>query len=240
MENDQSAHRGQRPVPETWPLAARRLPSRREVSSDGRAVFGEGDPAREGFYRDRWSHDKAVRSTHGVNCTGSCSCSCSWTVYVKDGTITWEHQATDYPSIGTDRPEYEPRGCPRGASFSWYTYSPGRVRYPYVRGELLKLWREARRRRGDPVAAWAEITGDPAGARAFSGAPLLFRLHALTACLLFAAWPFTRLVHVWSAPIGYLVRPYVVHRRRAAGGTPRPPEARSVGTDAAPGERCAA
>ncbi|RFU37657.1 respiratory nitrate reductase subunit gamma [Actinomadura logoneensis] len=51
---------------------------------------------------------------------------------------------------------------------------------------------------------------------AMSGAPLLFRLHALTACLLFAAWPFTRLVHVWSAPIGYLARPYLVYRRRGA------------------------
>ncbi|MFJ6070694.1 respiratory nitrate reductase subunit gamma [Streptomyces sp. NPDC093065] len=60
---------------------------------------------------------------------------------------------------------------------------------------------------------------------AIAGAPLLFRLHALSACLLFAAWPFTRLVHVWSAPVGYLVRPYLVYRRR---GTPEPvPRARS-------------
>ncbi|MFF0224003.1 respiratory nitrate reductase subunit gamma [Streptomyces sp. NPDC004629] len=50
---------------------------------------------------------------------------------------------------------------------------------------------------------------------AMAGAPLLFQLHALTAFLLFAVWPFTRLVHVWSVPIGYLVRPYLVYRRRA-------------------------
>ena len=92
-----------------------------------------------------------------MNCTGSCS----WKVYVKDGIITWETQQTDYPSTGPDSPEYEPRGCPRGASFSWYTYSPSRVRYPYVRGALLQMWREARARLGDPVLAWAEITGDP-------------------------------------------------------------------------------
>ncbi|MFF5157712.1 respiratory nitrate reductase subunit gamma [Streptomyces sp. NPDC000348] len=67
---------------------------------------------------------------------------------------------------------------------------------------------------------------------AIAGAPLLFRLHALTACLLFAAWPFTRLVHVWSAPVGYLVRPYVVYRRRTAAGAPRRP-----GAGAAPGGR---
>jgi nitrate reductase gamma subunit len=55
-----------------------------------------------------------------------------------------------------------------------------------------------------------------------SGAPLLFQLHALTACLLFAAWPFTRLVHVWSVPLGYLARPYLVYRRRATTPAPMP------------------
>ncbi|MFI9583871.1 respiratory nitrate reductase subunit gamma [Streptomyces sp. NPDC052236] len=57
---------------------------------------------------------------------------------------------------------------------------------------------------------------------AIAGAPLLFQLHALTACLLFAAWPFTRLVHVWSAPIGYLTRPYLVYRRRSMPVTTTP------------------
>ncbi|MEU9332492.1 nitrate reductase subunit alpha [Streptomyces sp. NPDC048290] len=111
----------------------------------------------DAFYRDRWSHDKVVNSTHGVNCTGSCR----WKVYVKDGIITWETQQTDYPSVGPDRPEYEPRGCPRGAAFSWYTYSPTRVRYPYVRGVLLELYREAKERLGDPVLAWADLQSDP-------------------------------------------------------------------------------
>ncbi len=128
-----------------------------EPSPDYREVHRTGGRGAEAFYRERWRHDKVVRSTHGVNCTGSCS----WKVYVKDGIITWETQQTDYPSVGPDSPEYEPRGCPRGASFSWYTYSPSRVRFPYVRGPLLEMWREARNRLGDPVAAWAEITGDP-------------------------------------------------------------------------------
>ena len=94
----------------------------------------------EELYRRRWAHDKIVRSTHGVNCTGSCS----WKIHVKDGIITWETQQTDYPSTGDDFPEYEPRGCPRGASFSWYTYSPTRVKYPYIRGDLYDLWKEER------------------------------------------------------------------------------------------------
>ncbi|MEU2790022.1 nitrate reductase subunit alpha [Streptomyces sp. NPDC007100] len=128
-----------------------------EVSPDLRSVERTGGREADVFYRKRWAHDKVVRSTHGVNCTGSCS----WWVYVKDGIITWETQATDYPSTGPDRPEYEPRGCPRGAAFSWYTYSPTRVRYPYVRGALLELYREAKRRLGDPVEAWADIQHDP-------------------------------------------------------------------------------
>jgi nitrate reductase alpha subunit len=137
-----------------------------EVSEDLRSVFLKGGREADSFYRDRWSHDKEVRSTHGVNCTGSCS----WKVYVKDGIITWETQQTDYPLVGPDSPEYEPRGCPRGAAFSWYTYSPTRVRYPYVRGVLLDAYRAAKEKTGDPVLAWAEVTGNPETARAYKQA----------------------------------------------------------------------
>jgi nitrate reductase gamma subunit len=45
-------------------------------------------------------------------------------------------------------------------------------------------------------------------------AGLGFQLHALSALVLFAIWPFTRLVHVFSAPLGYLTRPYIVYRSR--------------------------
>ncbi|GAT71075.1 nitrate reductase A subunit alpha [Planomonospora sphaerica] len=136
------------------------------VSDDLRTLHQIGGRAADAFYRDRWSHDKVVRSTHGVNCTGSCS----WKVYVKDGIITWESQQTDYPSVGGDRPEYEPRGCPRGAAFSWYTYSPTRVRFPYARGVLVEMYREAKARLGDPVAAWAEVTSDPDKRRRYQAA----------------------------------------------------------------------
>jgi nitrate reductase / nitrite oxidoreductase, alpha subunit len=135
-------------------------------TADHREVHRIGGRGAEEFHRERWRHDKVVRSTHGVNCTGSCS----WKVYVKDGIITWETQQTDYPSVGPDSPEYEPRGCPRGASFSWYTYSPSRVRYPYVRGPLLEMWHETRSRLGDPVLAWAEITADPERTARYKGA----------------------------------------------------------------------
>jgi nitrate reductase alpha subunit len=147
-------------------VRTRRYFTRAEVSDDLRTMTRQGGRQADDFYRDRWSHDKVVRSTHGVNCTGSCS----WKVYVKDGIITWETQQTDYPSPGADRPDYEPRGCPRGAAFSWYTYSPTRVRYPYIRGVLLEMYREAKRQHGDPVAAWAHVVDHPMRAKAYKQA----------------------------------------------------------------------
>ena len=111
----------------------------------------------EEFYRNRWQHDKVVRSTHGVNCTGSCT----WQIYVKNGIVTWEMQGLDYPSLEAGLPPYEPRGCQRGISFSWYLYSPLRVKYPYMRGALIDLWRQARKDHEDPVDAWASIVEDP-------------------------------------------------------------------------------
>lgn len=147
-------------------VRSRRYFTKGVVSDDLRTLHKTGGRGADDFYRDRWSHDKVVRSTHGVNCTGSCS----WKVYVKDGIITWETQQTDYPSVGPDKPEYEPRGCPRGAAFSWYTYSPTRIRYPYIRGVLLQMYREAKAQHGDPVAAWAHIVDNPARAAQYKSA----------------------------------------------------------------------
>jgi nitrate reductase / nitrite oxidoreductase, alpha subunit len=114
----------------------------------------------EDAYRNRWAHDKIVRSTHGVNCTGSCS----WKIYVKGGIVTWETQQTDYPRTRWDLPNHEPRGCQRGASYSWYLYSANRVKHPMVRGRLLKHWRQERLTH-DPVDAWAAIQADAAKRR---------------------------------------------------------------------------
>ena len=55
-----------------------------------------------------------------------------------------------------------------------------------------------------------------------ASAPAGFQIHVMLAWILFAAWPFTRLVHVFSAPVGYLTRPYIVYRSRGAPATGRP------------------
>ena len=132
----------------------------KETFSDGHGIATGEDRTWEDAYRNRWAHDKIVRSTHGVNCTGSCS----WKIYVKGGIVTWEIQQTDYPRTRWDMPNHEPRGCARGASYSWYLYSANRLKYPLVRGRLLKTWREARLTM-NPVEAWASIVGSDAKRR---------------------------------------------------------------------------
>jgi len=125
--------------------------------SNGYGVVTREDRRWEDGYRKRWQHDKIVRSTHGANCTGSCS----WKIYVKGGIVTWETQQTDYPRTRPEFPNHEPRGCSRGASYSWYLYSGNRIKYPLVRSRLLKAWRDARSAH-TPVAAWSSIVEDPA------------------------------------------------------------------------------
>lgn len=133
-----------------------RLP--KESFADGHGRTTAEDRTWEEAYRLRWAHDKIVRSTHGVNCTGSCS----WKIYVKGGIVTWETQQTDYPRTRWDMPNHEPRGCARGASYSWYLYSANRVKHPMVRGRLLKRWRAALKTARTPVDAWALIAEDDA------------------------------------------------------------------------------
>ncbi len=136
---------------------------REETVSDNWAEIRCGQREWEDFYRRRWQYDKKVRSTHGVNCTGSCS----WDVYVKNGILVWETQRTDYPACGDDYPNHEPRGCPRGATYSWYTYSPIRLKYPLIRSSLLEMWRQALGRHSDPVNAWESVVNDSEKRRAY-------------------------------------------------------------------------
>jgi len=57
---------------------------------------------------------------------------------------------------------------------------------------------------------------------AMAGAPFSYQLHAIVGLVLFAIWPFTRLVHAFTAPIAYLWRPYIVYRSRESGSTGNP------------------
>ena len=67
------------------------------------------------------------------------------------------------------------------------------------------------------VALWFRglFAGNP-DVRAIAHAPFLYQLHATAAWAVIAVWPFSRLVHAWSAPVWYLWRPFVVYRSRRA------------------------
>ncbi len=86
-----------RGMPGTAVAAAHEFFRKGDASAEGWSLLIARGRGWESAYRDRWRHDKVVRSTHGVNCTGSCS----WNVYVKDGLITWE-------SAGRRLPEHRP------------------------------------------------------------------------------------------------------------------------------------
>jgi complex iron-sulfur molybdoenzyme family reductase subunit alpha len=107
----------------------------------------------ESLYREQFKYDKVVRSTHSANCTGSCS----WMVYVRDGVMIREEQASDYPRISEDLPDYNPRGCQKGACFVEYVYGAQRIKYPLIRKGL---------REGKPEprgsGLWERVTWDEA------------------------------------------------------------------------------
>ena len=67
----------------------------------------------------------------------------------------------------------------------------------------------------DTVSPWFRSIWilQPKGELLFE-APVSFQIHTLIGMVLFAIWPFTRLVHAFSAPLGYLFRPYIVYRSR--------------------------
>ncbi|MDP2282394.1 MAG: molybdopterin-dependent oxidoreductase, partial [Methylotenera sp.] len=136
----------------------------KETFSNNHGIVTNEDRQWEDAYRHRWQHDKVVRSTHGVNCTGGCS----WKIFVKNGLVSFEMQQTDYPRTRDDLPDHEPRGCQRGASFSWYLYSPHRIKHPLIRGRLLDLYRTERMTGKDPVEAWGAIQADDRKRKAYT------------------------------------------------------------------------
>lgn len=168
-----------------------------QSNGNGSRWFRIADEPRdwEDFYRERWSYDRSVRTSHSVNCSGSCS----WEVFVKDGLITWELQKVDWPQINSDTPNYEPRGCQRGISASWYPYSPVRPKYPYVRGVLLDYYESEIKSGKNPVDAWASIVEDTERKREYRNARGK------------AGWKRTsweKAVEIWAASIIYTTKKY--------------------------------
>ncbi len=85
----------------------------------------------EDLYRQRWIWDRRVRCTHLVNCWYQRNC--AWDVFVKDGVVLREEQAGTYPQVSPEVPDFNPRGCQKGACYSALLYAPDRLRYPLRR-----------------------------------------------------------------------------------------------------------
>ena len=84
----------------------------------------------EDVYRSAWSWDSMARCTH---LRANCFSACAWNVYVKDGVVWREEQADIYERDAPGLPDFGPRGCQKGCSYSSVMAAPGRVTYPMER-----------------------------------------------------------------------------------------------------------
>jgi DMSO reductase family type II enzyme molybdopterin subunit len=83
----------------------------------------------EDLMRKKWTWDRVVRGSRGINCTGHCA----FNVYVKNGIVWREEQQGEYGRSGDDTPDYGPRGCQKGMRHAKYMYGKQRVLYPMKR-----------------------------------------------------------------------------------------------------------
>jgi DMSO reductase family type II enzyme molybdopterin subunit len=84
----------------------------------------------EDVFRGRWRWDRVVKGTHTrVDCIAACS----WNVFVKDGLVWREEQNATYAATRPGLPDFNPRGCQKGACYSALMYEPSRIKYPLRR-----------------------------------------------------------------------------------------------------------
>lgn len=84
----------------------------------------------EDVYRAQWTWDRVVKGTHYANCGYQ---RCAWNVYVKDGIVWREEQVAAYPQTNPELPDFNPRGCQKGACYSDRMYDASRLTVPLKR-----------------------------------------------------------------------------------------------------------
>jgi DMSO reductase family type II enzyme molybdopterin subunit len=84
----------------------------------------------EDVYRQQWTWDRVARGTHTMT---NCVSGCAWNLYVKDGLVWREEQQSPYAPSAPGLPDFNPRGCQKGACGASLMYSPSRLRYPLRR-----------------------------------------------------------------------------------------------------------
>jgi len=113
-------------------VAARALPGYRDWSD---------------LYREQWTWDRIACGTHT---SANCVSACAWNLYVRDGIVWREEQSAPYRASNATVPDFNPRGCQKGACYSSLSRGPTRITYP--------LKRVGERGQG----AWKRITWDEA------------------------------------------------------------------------------
>lgn len=83
------------------------------------------------LYRTKWTWDRISKGTHFVNCWYQRGC--NWNVYVKDGVVFREEQVAAYEQTNSDVPDFNPRGCQKGACYSLHMTDSSRLLYPLKR-----------------------------------------------------------------------------------------------------------
>jgi len=84
----------------------------------------------EDLYRQRWTWDRIAKGSHGwVNCRSACN----WDLYVKDGVVIREEQTANYEASEEGVPDFNPRGCQKGACYTEVMYGPSRLTVPLKR-----------------------------------------------------------------------------------------------------------
>jgi len=138
--------------------------------SQGTAAAAEALPRYESWAdvcRTKWTWDRIVKSTHYVNCAYQRGC--AWNVYVRDGVVVREEQVADYEQTNSEVPDFNPRGCQKGACYSDRMVDPSRILHPLKRvgprggGQWKRVtWDEALREIAD--ASIDALVADGAGA----------------------------------------------------------------------------
>jgi len=117
----------------TLSLSLLDLPASLRVASAQETALAPPVPEFRGWedvYRQRWVWDRVVHSSHA---RANCISACSWNVFIKDGIAWREEQNAIYEASEAGVPDFNPRGCQKGACFTHVMYEPSRILYPLRR-----------------------------------------------------------------------------------------------------------
>jgi DMSO reductase family type II enzyme molybdopterin subunit len=84
----------------------------------------------EDLCRQRWSWDSIAKGSHGW---ANCRSACAWDLYVRDGIVVREEQSATYQASEAGVPDFNPRGCQKGACYTEVMYGPSRLTVPMKR-----------------------------------------------------------------------------------------------------------